>query len=107
MELLGTEEDWRNLLVKLRDIRKVLAPISAPLGNITNYFDTIVEPVYRQLLDTFLGRPNTTWWNDIVLRQAKVEQVNWANGKCRVMKPVYSFQSFEIKILRYFVKLYL
>lgn len=79
VELLGTEEDWRNLLVKLRDIRKVLAPISAPLGNITNYFDTIVEPVYRQLLDTFLGRPNTTWWNDIVLRQAKVEQVNWAN----------------------------
>merc|ERR550532_2571841 len=48
---------------------------TGPLGNITTYFDDIVLPVYQNLLDTFLGRPNRTWWNDIVLRQAKVEQV--------------------------------
>ena len=51
---------------------QVLAPINGPLGNITEYFDTIVAPVYQKLLDTFLGRPDKTWWNDIVLRQAKV-----------------------------------
>ena len=75
MELLGSEEDWRNLIRKLEDIKKVLSPISGPLGNITAYFDDIVLPVYNNLLETFLGRPNKTWWNDIVLRQAKVEQV--------------------------------
>ena len=75
VELLGTEQDWRDLITKLEDVRKVFSPISAPLGNITAYFDDIVLPVYENLLETFLGRPNKTWWNDIVLRQAKVEQV--------------------------------
>ena len=75
VELLGTEQDWRDLIKKLEDVKKVLAPISQPLGNITTYFDEIVLPVYQNLLETFLGRPNKTWWNDIVLRQAKVEQV--------------------------------
>ena len=32
----------------------------------------IVRPVYDKLLDTFLGKPDKAWWNDIVLRQAKV-----------------------------------
>ena len=77
VELLGTEEDWRNLIVKLQDIKKVLSPISGPLGNITAYFDDIVAPVYQNLLNTFLGKPDKVWWNDIVLRQAKVEQVDW------------------------------
>ena len=31
-----------------------------------------MAPVYQKLLDTFLGRPDRAWWNDIVLRQAKV-----------------------------------
>lgn len=75
VEMLGTEADWRELIRKLEDIKKVLAPINGPLGNITEYFDTIVAPVYQKLLDTFLGRPDRAWWNDIVLRQAKVEQV--------------------------------
>jgi len=75
VELLGTEEDWRNLIVKLQDIKKVLSPIAGPLGNITSYFDDIVAPVYQNLLNTFLGKPDKVWWNDIVLRQAKVEQV--------------------------------
>lgn len=75
VELLGTEEDWRNLIVKLQDIKKVLSPIAGPLGNITAYFDDIVAPVYQNLLNTFLGKPDKVWWNDIVLRQAKVEQV--------------------------------
>ena len=78
VELLGTEQDWRDLIRKLEDVKKVLAPISQPLGNITTYFDDIVLPVYQNLLETFLGRPNRTWWNDIVLRQAKVEQVYWS-----------------------------
>ena len=78
VELLGTEQDWRDLIKKLEDVKKVLAPISQPLGNITTYFDDIVLPVYQNLLETFLGRPNKTWWNDIVLRQAKVEQVCWS-----------------------------
>ena len=70
------------------------------MGNITEYFDQvgevlkndllilrtfigfrshfverktqIVRPVYDKLLDTFLGKPDKAWWNDIVLRQAKV-----------------------------------
>ena len=75
VELLGTEEDWRNLIVKLQDIKKVLSPIAGPLGNITAYFDDIVAPVYQNLLNTFLGKSDIVWWNDIVLRQAKVEQV--------------------------------
>ena len=83
VELLGTEKDWRDLISKLRDIRKVLAPISRPLGNISAYFDEIVLPVYENLLDTFLGNPNKTWWNDIVLRQAKVEQVRIKNQTSR------------------------
>ena len=77
IELLGTEEDWRNLIVKLQDIKKALSPIAGPLGNITAYFDDIVAPVYQNLLNTFLGKPDKVWWNDIVLRQAKVEQVQW------------------------------
>ena len=77
VELLGTEADWRALIVKLQDIKKVLSPISGPLGNITAYFDDIVAPVYQNLLNTFLGKPDKAWWNDIVLRQAKVEQVGW------------------------------
>ena len=28
--------------------------------------------MYDKLLDTFLGKPDKAWWNDIVLRQAKV-----------------------------------
>ena len=58
-----------------KDIQPIILSSAGPLGNITTYFDDIVLPVYQNLLDTFLGRPNRTWWNDIVLRQAKVEQV--------------------------------
>ena len=65
--------------MKLEDIKKVLSPISGPLGNITAYFDDIVAPVYQNLLNTFLGKPDKAWWNDIVLRQAKVEQVRQNN----------------------------
>ena len=28
VELLGTEQDWRNLIQKLEDVKKVLSPIS-------------------------------------------------------------------------------
>jgi hypothetical protein len=37
---------------------------------------SIVEPVYKNLLKTYLGQPDQRWWNDIVLRQSNVEQVN-------------------------------
>jgi len=32
--------------------------------------------VYKNLLKTYLGQPDQRWWNDIVLRQSNVEQVN-------------------------------
>ena len=55
--------------------RKVLSPINSALGNVTDYLDNIVKPIYEKLLETYQGNVDKTWWNNIVLRQAEVEQV--------------------------------
>ena len=66
--------------------RKVLSPINSALGNVTDYLDNIVKPIYEKLLETYQGNVDKTWWNNIVLRQAEVEQVGpWIKVSWRMV----------------------
>ena len=49
--------------------------IVMPVANALSYF-SIVLPVAEKLLSTYQGNVDKEWWNNIVLRQENVEQVN-------------------------------
>ena len=58
VELLGTEADWRALIVKLQDIEKVLSPISGP----HNFWSPSVwSPWQQPLPQKPLGSPSSSF----------------------------------------------
>ena len=65
VEMLGTEEDWRKLMSKLKVLRTLLEPIENDLGLQSEWWD-LVEKVFHKLLETYQGRPDEEWWSHIM-----------------------------------------
>ena len=65
VELLGTEDDWKKLMCKLKVLRTLLEPIENDLDLPSKWWD-LVETVFCKLLETYQGRPDRKWWSHIV-----------------------------------------
>ncbi|XP_031574447.1 uncharacterized protein LOC116308204 [Actinia tenebrosa] len=65
IEMTGTERDWRQLLSKLKDLRSLLQPIEKELGLKEKWW-ALVQKVFTNLLQTYLGRPDKAWWGHIL-----------------------------------------
>ena len=68
VEMLGTEDDWSKLQSKLKVLRTLLEPIENDLGLSSEWW-VLVEKVFRELLTTYQGRPDTGWWSHIISYQ--------------------------------------
>ena len=66
--MLGTEEDWQNLLSKLEALKTLLEPIRKDLG-LRNTWWSVVQEVFEKLLATYRGTPDYDWWSRIVTYQ--------------------------------------
>ncbi|KAJ7374203.1 hypothetical protein OS493_007276 [Desmophyllum pertusum] len=64
VEMLGIEDDWSKLKSKLKVLRTLLEPIENDLGLPSEWWD-LVERVFRKLLATYQGKPDTEWWSHI------------------------------------------
>ncbi|KAJ7374205.1 hypothetical protein OS493_007278 [Desmophyllum pertusum] len=65
VEMLGIEDDWSKLKSKLKVLRTLLEPIENDLGLPSEWWD-LVERVFRKLLATYQGKPDTEWWSHIM-----------------------------------------
>jgi hypothetical protein len=70
IEMKGTEQDWIDLGLKIKTLRKTLEPLEYLLSysdnwNVGNWLDE-VEEIAGKLLDTFRGNPDEDWWSSII-----------------------------------------
>ena len=65
VEMLGTEDDWRNLKSKLKVLRTLLESKGKELQLFSDWWD-LVETVFSNLLDTYQGNPDKDWWGHIM-----------------------------------------
>lgn len=68
IEMLGTEEDWKKLLSKLKALRTVLEPIEKDLDLGEEWWSYLKE-VFSKLVDTFHGLPDEDWWSRIISKE--------------------------------------
>jgi len=74
IEMKGTQQDWENLITKIRDLRKTLKPIENEIGlggyrRQGSWWDK-VEDIAEKLLDTFEGNPDEYWWSQIITEKS-------------------------------------
>lgn len=65
IEMTGNEEDWKKLLSKVKILRSLLKPIEKELGLKSSWW-AVVTKVFKNLLETYRGRPDKTWWGHIL-----------------------------------------
>ena len=65
VEMLGCEEDWKNLLSKLEALKTLLQPIRDDIGLRCEWW-SVVQKVFENLLATYRGLPDYAWWSQIV-----------------------------------------
>ena len=64
VELLGTEEDWRNLKIKLLKLKDMLEPIEKEI-ELEGWWDEVAF-VFDKILESFKGNVDTEWWSNIL-----------------------------------------
>ena len=64
----GTQEDWENLIEKIKALKETLQPINFDIGlwNWENNWWKDIENIANKLLDTYKGNPDTDWWSNII-----------------------------------------
>ena len=62
--MMGSEEDWKNMIKKLEKIKTILKPIEKQL-KLADWFKSC-KTVLQNLLETFRGNPNQDWWSRIM-----------------------------------------
>jgi len=78
IEMKGTVEDWANLVVKIKALRKTLSPIEDVIGK-RKWWDN-VEVIAEKLLDTFKGNPDEDWWARIISNDRHASGESHFNG---------------------------
>lgn len=74
LEMDGTSEDWSRLLVKMKQVKKVLDPINNEIG-LTEIWWGAVKLVFQNLLEAYEGEPNHFWWSKILHKEP------WGSGR--------------------------
>ena len=62
--MLGSEEDWSNLLGKLAEVEELLTPLEGVL-QLGDWFKSC-QAVLKNLLETYRGHPDKNWWSRIM-----------------------------------------
>ena len=62
--MMGSEEDWKNMIEKLEKIETILKPIEEQL-KLADWFKSC-KTVLQNLLETFKGNPDQDWWSRIM-----------------------------------------
>ena len=62
--MMGSEEDWKNMIEKLEKIETILQPIEEQL-KLADWFKSC-KTVLQNLLETFRGNPDQDWWSRIM-----------------------------------------
>ena len=68
IEMKGNENDWIELGLKIKALRKTLAPLEDVIfkdNRWYNWWDE-VEKIASKLLDTYNGNPDEAWWSYII-----------------------------------------
>ena len=65
IEMLGTYQDWEKLLEKINNLELLLYPIMSDLA-LLEWF-TKTKTIFTNLLNTYHGHVNKTWWNNIFI----------------------------------------
>ena len=58
--MMGTENDWINMISKLERVKTILQPLEEQL-KLAKWFKSS-KRVLQKLLDTFRGNPDQDWW---------------------------------------------
>jgi len=58
--MMGTENDWKNMISKLERVKTILQPLEEQL-KLAKWFKGS-KRVLQKLLDTFRGNPDQDWW---------------------------------------------
>merc|ERR1712141_977702 len=78
IEMKGKTEDWKNLVNKIKKLRKTLEPIENDIGlgrtqfgyrRQGSWWDN-VEIITEKLLNTFEGNPDEEWWSKIITEKS-------------------------------------
>ena len=64
IEFLGTEDDWKNLKIKLLKVKKLLEPIEKEI-NLGQWWAD-VELICDKLHDSVKGNADIEWWSNII-----------------------------------------
>ena len=68
IEMKGTENDWIDLGLKIKALRKTLAPLEDVIFKSNHWYNwwDEVEKIASKLLDTYNGNPDEAWWSYII-----------------------------------------
>ena len=71
IEMKGTENDWIDLGLKIKALRKTLAPLEDVIFKVNSWYNwwDEVEKIASNLLDTFNGNPDEAWWSYIITEE--------------------------------------
>merc|ERR1719348_1042744 len=77
----GTEKDWKNLLLKIEDLEKLVHPIQEQINQSlpSNWWSNI-KTISQKLLETYQGRPDLDWWYNIILKTEATGWRQWGSG---------------------------
>ena len=77
----GTEEDWKHLLLKIKDLEKLVYPIQDQLDHSlpSNWWANI-KTISQKLLETYQGRPDMDWWYNIIVKTEATGWRQWGSG---------------------------
>ena len=94
VEMLGTEDDWKKLISKLKVLRTLLEPLENDLEDydLTSEWWDLVETVFSKLLDTYQGRPDRKWWSHIVTYENE-------NGSGMIIQGSYIYRGWITQFL--------
>ena len=86
--MTGTEEDWKKLVTKLEDLRKLLEPIIEDL-ELTVWFSK-TKKILDNLLETYNGVPNKEWWSQILshkINNQSGKRCWWSGWMAEFLRP--------------------
>lgn len=65
VEMLGSVDDWKQLIIKAHELEKLVGQVKSKPGiEVTKWFHTLY-PILDKLLDTASGNVDTKWWSHI------------------------------------------
>ena len=88
VEMTGAEEDWKKMVTKLEDLRKLLQPIIEDL-ELTAWFSK-TKKILDNLVETYNGVPNKVWWSHIlshILPNQSGERSYWTGWMAEFLRP--------------------